>query len=128
VTLCSLSCGGDSFEHGFAAGLDLLGGDRNFTAIIAFNDLLAAGLVRSARTLEIEVPGELSVVGFDDITLVTLFEPALTTVRAPKYEMGERAVELLLEHMRSEPEMQWELLRGSLVVRESTASPTTRGR
>lgn len=123
LTLCSLSYGGDTFEQGCAAGLELLRNERDFTAIVAFNDLLAAGVVRSARTLGIDVPGEVSVVGFDDIMLARLVEPALTTVRAPKYEMGERAVQLLLEHMTSEADMQWELLRGSLVVRESTAPP-----
>jgi LacI family transcriptional regulator len=124
LALASVSYGGDTFEQGCAAGLELLRDDPEFTAIIAFNDLLAAGVVRSARTLGIDVPGRVSVVGFDDITLAGLFEPALTTVRAPKYEMGERASQLLFEDMRSEPRMQWELLRGSLVVRESTAPPS----
>jgi LacI family transcriptional regulator, galactose operon repressor len=126
LTLSSLSYGGDTFEQGSAAGLDLLRNGRGFTAIIAFNDLLAAGVVRAARTLGIDVPGELSVVGFDDIMVARLVEPALTTVRAPKYEMGQRATQLLLEHMGSEAPMQWELLRGNLVVRESTAPPTER--
>jgi DNA-binding LacI/PurR family transcriptional regulator len=125
LTLSSVSHGGDTFEEGRTAGLELLRGDRDFTAIIAFNDLLAAGVVRAARTLGIDVPGELSVVGFDDIMLASLFEPPLTTVRAPKYEMGARAAQLLFEHMTSEPEMHWELLRGSLVVRESTGRPAS---
>ena len=116
-----------TFEQGRAAGLDLFRNDRDFTAIIAFNDLLAAGVVRAARTLRIDVPGEVSVVGFDDIMLARLLEPALTTVRAPKYEMGARAMELLFEHMRSEAHMHWELLSGRLVVRESTAPPASRG-
>lgn len=118
-----VSYGGDTFEQGCEAGLDLLRGERDFTAIIAFNDLVAAGVARAARTLGIEVPGELSVVGFDDIMLARLFEPALTTVRAPKYEMGARAADLLFEHMGRESQMHWELLRGSLVVRDSTAPP-----
>jgi DNA-binding LacI/PurR family transcriptional regulator len=125
LTLSSVSYGGDTFEQGCAAGVDLFRNDREFTAIIAFNDLLAAGVVRAARTLGIDVPGQVSVVGFDDITLAGLLEPALTTVRAPKYEMGARAMELLFEHMRSEGRMHWELLSGSLVVRESTAPPSS---
>ena len=126
LTLSSVSYGGDTFEQGRAAGLELLGNDRDFTAIIAFNDLLAGGVVRAARALGIDVPGEVSVVGFDDLTLASLLEPALTTVHAPKYEMGARAAQLLFEHMHSESEMRWELLRGSLVVRQSTAPPATR--
>lgn len=127
LVLSSVSAGGDTFEQGCAAGLELLHGDRDFTAIIAFNDLLAAGVVRAARTLGIDVPGEVSVVGFDDIMLARLFEPALTTVRAPKYEMGARATQLLFEHMQSEPQMDWDLLCGSLVVRDSTAPPASGG-
>jgi len=127
LKLSSVSKGGDTIEQGCAAGLELLRRDRDFTAIVAFNDLVAAGVVRAARTLGIDVPGEVSVVGFDDIMLASLFEPALTTVRAPKYEMGARAAQLLFEHMRSECEMHWELLRGSLVVRESTAPPASGG-
>jgi LacI family transcriptional regulator len=123
LALSSLSSGGDTFEQGCTAGLDLLRAAHDFTAVIAFNDLVATGVVRAARTLGIDVPGELSVVGFDDIMLARLFEPALTTVRAPKYEMGARAADLLFEHMGSEHQMHWELLRGSLVVRDSTAGP-----
>jgi LacI family repressor for deo operon, udp, cdd, tsx, nupC, and nupG len=127
LRLSSVSHGGDTIEHGYAAGLELLRPDRDFTAMITFNDLVAAGVIRAARTLGIDVPGEVSVVGFDDIVLAGLLEPPLTTVRAPKYEMGARAAQLLFEHMRSESEMHWELLRGSLVVRESTAPPASEG-
>jgi LacI family transcriptional regulator len=123
LTLSSVFQGGDTIEQGCAAGLELLRTGRDFTAIIAFNDLVAAGVVRAARTLGIDIPGEVSVVGFDDIVLASLVEPALTTVRAPKYEMGARAAQLLFGHMRDESEMRWELLRGSLVIRESTAPP-----
>ena len=126
LTLSSVAYGGDTFEQGYAAGLELLGDDRDFTAIIAFNDLLAGGVVRAARELGVDVPGQVSIVGFDDIMLASLLEPALTTVRAPKYEMGARAAQLLFEHMSSESEMRWELLRGSLVVRRSTAPPAGR--
>ncbi len=125
MALRSVSPGGDTFDEGRAAALQLLRADRDFTAIIAFNDLVAAGVVRAARTLGIDVPGQLSVVSFDDIPLAKLVEPALTTVRAPKHEMGARATEVLFEHMRSEPRMHWELLRGALEVRESTAPPAS---
>jgi LacI family transcriptional regulator len=125
LTLSSVSYGGDTVEQGSAAGLDLFRNDRDFTAVIAFNDLVAAGVIRAARTLGIDVPGQVSVVGFDDIALAGLLEPALTTVRAPKYEMGARAADLLFDHMGSDAQMHWELLRGSLVARESTAPPSS---
>ena len=124
LSLRAVFGGGDTVEHGRAAGLELLRGDRDFTAIIAFNDLLATGLVRAARTLGIDVPAQLSVISFDDVALASLVEPALTTIRAPKHEMGARAIELLLEQMNSEADIKWELLKGALVVRDSTAPPS----
>jgi DNA-binding LacI/PurR family transcriptional regulator len=123
LSLSGVFGGGDTVQQGRAAGLELLRGDRDFTAIIAFNDLLAVGLLRAARTLGIDIPSQLSVISFDDVALASLVEPALTTIRAPKYEMGARAIQLLLEQMDSEADITWELLKGALVVRDSTAPP-----
>jgi LacI family transcriptional regulator len=123
LSLAGVFSGGDTVEQGREAGLELLRGDRDFTAVVAFNDLLATGLMRAARTLGVDVPGQLSVAGFDDVALASLVEPALTTVRAPKHEMGARATELLMEQMKGDLEPRWELLGGTLVVRESTARP-----
>jgi LacI family transcriptional regulator len=124
LSLRSISLGGDSVEDGRVAALDLLAGEREFTALVAFNDLVAVGVLRAARALGIDVPGQLSVVGFDDIPLAALVEPALTTVRAPKYEMGARATQLLFEHMKNGGDPNQELLPGALVTRESTGPPT----
>jgi DNA-binding LacI/PurR family transcriptional regulator len=121
VSLSSVWLGGDTVEQGRAAALDLLGRRHELTAVVAFNDLVAVGVLRAARALGIDVPGELSVVGFDDVPLAALVEPALTTVRAPKREMGARATQLLFDHMRHDAPVRWELLPGSLVTRDSTA-------
>jgi LacI family transcriptional regulator len=121
LSLRSVSHGGDTVEHGRVGALELLRGDRDFTAIVAFNDLVAVGALRAARALGIEIPGELSIVSFDDVPLAALVEPGLTTVRAPKREMGARATQLLFDHMRDGARLNWELLPGSLVTRESTA-------
>jgi DNA-binding LacI/PurR family transcriptional regulator len=122
LDLSSVLLGGDSVEHGRVAALELLAGGREFTALVAFNDLVAVGALRAARALGIDVPGQLSVVSFDDIPLAALVEPALTTVRAPKREMGARATELLFEHMRNDGHLSRELLPGALVTRESTGA------
>jgi LacI family transcriptional regulator len=123
MSLKAVRFGGDTIEQGREVALELLGGERDFTAVVAFNDLAATGVIRAARTLGIEVPRQLSIVGFDDIRLASLVDPALTTVRAPMHEMGARATQLLFEHMEGDPELRWELLRGDLVVRDSTAPP-----
>ncbi|WP_454851112.1 LacI family DNA-binding transcriptional regulator [Promicromonospora soli] len=70
------------------------------TAVVAFNDLMALGILDRLRHRGVDVPGEMSVVGFDDVQLATLVSPALTTVRAPLARLGRRAVDLLLARLR----------------------------
>ena len=66
------------------------------TAVVAYNDLVAIGLLARLHARGISVPGDLSVVGIDDIAMSRMARPALTTVRLPKQEAGRIAVELLL--------------------------------
>jgi LacI family transcriptional regulator len=94
------------------------------TAIFAFNDNLAIGALQAARDRGLRVPGDLSVVGFDDVEPATIVTPTLTTVRQPLAEMGRTAVSLL---MRLLERQRFETLRVELatrlVVRESTGPP-----
>ena len=94
------------------------------TAIFAFNDNLAIGALQAARDRGLGVPGDLSVVGFDDVEPATIVTPTLTTVRQPLAEMGRTAVSLL---MRLLERQRFETLRielaTRLVVRESTGPP-----
>jgi LacI family transcriptional regulator len=94
--------------------------DQRPTAIAAASDQQAIGVLRAARDLRINVPSELSIVGFDDITLADLVVPRLTTVRQPATEMAEEAVRLLLAGPDAEvrPDFLCEL-----VVRTSAAPP-----
>lgn len=85
-------------EGGREAAKKLLtahGGDR-ITALIALNDLMAAGALAAAKELGRRVPEDLSVIGFDDVPFAADLSPALTTVRLPLREVGERAMKLLL--------------------------------
>jgi DNA-binding LacI/PurR family transcriptional regulator len=72
------------------------------TAVVAFNDLMALGILDRLRHRGVDVPGDMSVVGFDDVQLATLVSPALTTVRAPLARLGRRAVDLLLARLRGD--------------------------
>jgi LacI family transcriptional regulator len=106
---------------GFAAANVLLDLPDPPTAIFAANDNMAAGVLRAARERELTIPGDLSVVGFDDAELATIVSPALTTVRQPLAELGRTAVSLLtrmLERQRVEA-LRVELAT-RLVVRETT--------
>lgn len=99
------------------------------TAIFAANDILALGIIQAARELGIQVPGELSVVGFDDIPYASYGEVRLTTVAQPKYAMGEMAAKLLLDEIQSgkKPQKKHIVLQPELVIRNSSWSPKQAG-
>jgi LacI family transcriptional regulator len=94
------------------------------TAIFAFNDLIALGVLSYAYQRGLRVPDELSVIGFDDIQLAAYAVPPLTTIEQPKYELGRRAAELLIARL-AQPDSRptRETLLTRLVVRATTAPP-----
>ncbi|MFD9424408.1 MULTISPECIES: LacI family DNA-binding transcriptional regulator [unclassified Streptomyces] len=109
-----------SLEGGQAAASRLL--DRGVTGIICASDPLALGAVRAARRRGLAVPGDVSVVGYDDSAFMNCTEPPLTTVRQPIEAMGRAAVDLLCAQIRGGEAHSGELLfEPELVVRGSTA-------
>jgi DNA-binding LacI/PurR family transcriptional regulator len=106
-----------------AAGRLLDRGPRP-TAIVCDDDLLAAGVYKAANDRGLSIPSDLSVVGFDDIELARILEPALTTVAIPAERIGEVAVDMLLGMVEgtAPPSITLPL---HLVVRDSTSSPRT---
>ena len=100
------------------------------TVAVAFNDLMAIGLLRAAAGLGIVVPTALSIAGFDDIFGSDLTTPGITTVRAPLEDGGARAVHLLLDRVSVHPKRSAAaqaavLLPTSLLVRGSTGRPAS---
>lgn len=94
------------------------------TAVFAANDVSAIATIEVAGELGLRVPGDLSVVGFDNIPESALNEPPLTTVDQPIRTMGQRAVDLLVALIRGEePELTHVTLPTRLVVRASTSPP-----
>jgi len=96
------------------------------TAVFCYNDMTAVGLLRAARKEGVTVPGELAVVGFDDIPLASYVAPSLTTIAQPKGEMGRRAAQMVLA-LLSEPGDASRFVsnitvQGSLVIRESSGT------
>jgi len=87
----------DDFEFagGYRAAIDLLALPDRPTAIFAFNDAMAAGVIRAAREKGLTLPEDLSIVGFDDAETAAYATPALTSVRQPLQDMGRVAVEML---------------------------------
>src|SRR6202022_4560663 len=96
-----------SMEGGQAAGHRLL--RRGATGVICASDVMALGVVRTARRESLSVPDDLSVVGFDDSALMSFTDPPLTTVRQPIELMGRSAVALLVNQIGGAPASREEL-------------------
>ncbi|MBN9238858.1 MAG: LacI family transcriptional regulator [Micrococcales bacterium 70-64] len=110
---------GDWSAHfGYYAGLELLR-YRDFTAVFASNDQMALGFMHACRDLDIDIPGDISVVGFDDIPEAAHFFPPLTTVRQSFTEIGRRAISLLLAELRGDTRLEHGQIMPELVVRDS---------
>lgn len=81
------------FASGEQAAAELLACDPRPTALICYNDLVAAGALKAARAAGLRIPDDVSIVGFDDVPLASMLEPALTTVAQPIGDMASWAVE-----------------------------------
>lgn len=109
-------------EIGYKPMKALLEKSRDFTAIFCFNDISAIGAIRALKDAGCSVPGDVSVVGFDDIQSAAYSTPSLTTVRQPLAEMGKRGAQILLERIANrERDYPAEItMAPQLIVREST--------
>jgi LacI family transcriptional regulator len=95
--------------------------DPRPTAIFALNDLMALGALRAAAEAGCSVPGELAVVGYDDLEIARFANPPLTTIAQPKKEIGARAIDLLVDRItRKDRSPSRLVLPPELIVRRST--------
>jgi LacI family xylobiose transport system transcriptional regulator len=114
-------------EGGYDNGMALLRLPDPPTAIFAGSDLQALGLYEAARELGVLIPGDLSVVGYDDLPVARWVGPPLTTIRQPLTEMAEAAARLVISISRGDEPTTLRLdLATSLVLRQSTAPPQAR--
>jgi LacI family transcriptional regulator len=113
-----------SEQSGYDAMIRLMQGEHPPTAVFAANDILAIGALRAAQALGCRVPEDVSIIGMDDIYAASITSPALTTVAKPKYEIGQRAAELLIAHMTGDDSTppQHIQMPCHLVIRGSTAA------
>jgi LacI family transcriptional regulator len=120
-----------SYRSGLTAGERLLARSDRPTAIFASNDDMAAATVSVAHRLGLNVPDDVSVVGFDDTALATSVWPELTTVKQPISAMAEAALELMIADLRSHvngtPRKFTErVLSHAMIIRESSGSPSAK--
>jgi LacI family transcriptional regulator len=112
---------GATIEDGYQAALRLLAVSPYPSAIIAINDLLAIGALRAIGDLGLNIPTDISLLGYDDITMAKYMMPRLTTVSKDVLTMGRTAVKLLLARLQ-EPNRPYQTEKHSaqLIIREST--------
>ncbi len=108
-------------ELGYPVVQQLLASKRQFTALVAFNDIAAIGAVRALQDLDLSVPSDVSVIGFDDINAASYTSPRLTTIKQPLAEIGRIATQALLNRIHNTAFPRNEIVvQPTLVVREST--------
>lgn len=128
--LDDLVVSGDWYPSSGARGTqELLDRCPELDAVFVCNDPMAAGALQAARQLGLRVPGDLAVVGFDDVPEAAFYSPSLTSIRQPLAELGSQAVELLIQILISQQSSNEPLSAGTIwlqpqmIVRESSLSP-----
>ena len=112
--------GGNEPDSARRAGMDLLVAHPDVTGLLCLSDQIAIGVCQAARRMGLEIPQDLSVVGFDDVPRARNWDPPLTTVRQPIVDKGRVAADLLLEQIGGAPPGRI-MLPIDLVVRSSTS-------
>jgi DNA-binding LacI/PurR family transcriptional regulator len=115
-------------QFGYHTGQRLLGSkrllaSRDFTAVFSSNDQMALGFMHAIHDAGLSVPGDISVVGFDDIPEAAHYWPPLTTVRQDFAELGRRSIGLLLSELAGDQSAHRQSITPQLVVRSSSAPP-----
>ncbi len=120
-----LICEGNFLQPlGYSGAKELLSLPEPPTAIFASNDISAFGVMEAARDHGLQIPRDISIVGFDDIPQAAHVHPPLTTVRQPLEEMGQRAARLLLHYIaHPDAEVEQIELPTELIIRESCQAP-----
>jgi LacI family transcriptional regulator len=112
-------------ESGLTAVGRLLDNRQRFTAVFAANDQMAFGACLGLHRRALRVPQDVSVIGFDDLSIARYAVPPLTTVHHPAYELGQRAAAAMLQLLRGE-QPAVEVPAPRVIVRESSGPPTSR--
>ena len=109
-----------TLDGGQRAGRRLAAMAPRPSAVVAYDDMVAVGVIRALHAAGLRVPEDVSVVGFDDVSVAAFVEPPLTTVRQAMPELGSLAVDIIFAALDGTRLDQGPLLRGDLIVRHST--------
>ncbi|WP_239617818.1 LacI family DNA-binding transcriptional regulator [Cohnella mopanensis] len=109
-----------SEDGGAEAMYQILIRNPDVTAVFCASDLMALGAMRTLERMGRKVPDDVSIIGFDDISISAYCSPKLTTIRQDKYELGYQAAQLLIDMLENRTDNRKLLLNNQLIVREST--------
>ncbi|HVU26223.1 MAG TPA: LacI family DNA-binding transcriptional regulator [Verrucomicrobiae bacterium] len=115
---------GNTIEDGTKAALQMLNESCDATAIQAVNDLVAIGCAETLLAQGLKIPEDISIVGFGNILTTEHFRVPMTTIRQPKFRLGNAAIEMMMNLIHGQP-VQSKRLPAELVERKSTAPPRT---
>ena len=110
-------------EGGYEAAMRLLAAHPMVDAVLAFNDLVAVGVMQACGEYGRFIPQEIAIIGVDDIPLASLVTPSLSTLRIDKYGLGERAMNTLLQliHAKEQNHTPFQIIQPELILRQSTS-------
>lgn len=112
-------------QAGHEAALTILNAPDRPDALLATNSLLSAGALEAIRELNLDIPNDVALAGFDETTWSTLVQPTLTVIAQPTYEIGQTAMELLLKRIaQPDTPARQVILKGQLIARKSSAART----
>jgi len=122
---CWIEKGDITAESGYRVMTNILKKSKKPTAVFAFNDMSALGIMRAIREQGLKIPEDIAIVGFDDIPIAAYFNPPLTTVRQPQEEMGRKGAELLIKTIKKDEKRSKEadiVLKPKLIIRKSSGA------
>ena len=117
-----------SMENGYITTQKLIESSEEFTAIFATADTIAVGACRALLEAGLQIPKDVSVAGFDGISMSQFYNPAITTIRQPVEEMATATINLLFDIIAERKECEHIIFPGELVIRESTDYSSAMGR
>ncbi|MBN1623412.1 MAG: LacI family DNA-binding transcriptional regulator [Clostridia bacterium] len=107
------------YQMGMRMAGDILKSGKSITGIIAVNDMTGAGVIKGIMDLGLDVPGDISVAGFDNIDLSSMISPSLTTIDQPGFETGKLAANMIIDLIEGN-EIKYDRLEPRLIIRAST--------
>lgn len=117
-----LGTGHFTFDGGYQAAETLISSGHFFDAIFVANDMMAIGVIECLRKYGKQVPSDVAIVGFDDIRMAEWYQPSLTTVKQPVYDMGQVAVKIMVEQIKGASfDNNHRILEPKLIIRHSSS-------